>query len=80
VDYILFVDTESPNVHLYSRDDDRLWTDVVLKGLETLVELKRLNLSLALRDIYDGLEFRLKPRLVDLPSETDEPTGGFGQR
>jgi len=33
VDYILFVDTESPNVHLYSQDDDRLWTDVVLKGL-----------------------------------------------
>jgi hypothetical protein len=80
VDYILFVDTESPNVHLYSRDDDRLWTDAVLKGLEALVELKRLNVSLELRDIYDGLEFRPKPRLVDLPSETDEPTGGVGQR
>ena len=77
VDDILFVDTESPNVHLYSRDDDRLWTDAVLKGLETLVELKRLNVSLELRDIYSGLEFRSKPRLVDLPSETDEPTGGF---
>ncbi len=79
VDYILFVDTESPNVHLYSRNDDRLWKDVVLKGLETLVELKRLNVSLELREIYSGLEFRLKPKLVGLPSETDEPTGGFHQ-
>jgi Uma2 family endonuclease len=80
VDDILFVDTESPNVHLYSRDDDRLWTDAVLKGLETLVELKRLNVSLELREIYGGLEFRPKPRLVDLPSETDEPAGGFDPR
>jgi Uma2 family endonuclease len=80
VDYILFVDTESPNVHLYSRDDDGLWQDVVLKGLETLVELKRLNVSLELREVYSGLEFRLKPRLVDLPSETDDPTGGAHSR
>jgi Uma2 family endonuclease len=80
VDDILFVDTESPNVHLYSRDDDRLWQDVVLKGLEAKIELKRLNVSLELRDIYDGLEFRPRPRLVDLPSETDEPAGGFHPR
>jgi Uma2 family endonuclease len=77
VGYILFVDTESPNVHLYSRNDDRLWTDAVLKGLETQVELKRLNVSLELREIYSGLEFRSKPRLVDLPSGSDERTGGF---
>jgi Uma2 family endonuclease len=69
VDYILFVDTESPNVHLYSRDEDRLWTDVVLKGKDTSVEFERLNVSLALGDIYSGLEFRPKPRLVDLPSK-----------
>jgi Uma2 family endonuclease len=77
LDYILFVDTDSPNVHLYSRDDDGLWKDVLLKGLEALVELKKLNVKLALQEIYSGLEFRPKPRLVDLPSETDEPTGGF---
>jgi Uma2 family endonuclease len=34
LNYILFVDTDSPNVHLYWRDDDGLWKDVVLKGLE----------------------------------------------
>jgi Uma2 family endonuclease len=78
LDYILFVDTDSPNVHLYSRNDDRLWKDVVLRGLETLVKLEKLNIRLALQEIYDGLEFRPKPRLVDLPSETDEPTGGVG--
>jgi Uma2 family endonuclease len=35
LDYILFVDTESPNVHLYLRDKDGGWTDVVLKGSPT---------------------------------------------
>jgi hypothetical protein len=60
--------------------NDGLWKDAVLKGLETLVELKRLNVSLELREIYSGLEFRPKPRLDDLPSETDEPTGGFQPR
>jgi Uma2 family endonuclease len=33
LNYILFVDTDSPNVHLYWRDDDGLWKDVVPKGL-----------------------------------------------
>jgi Uma2 family endonuclease len=32
VDYILFVDTESPNVHLYDRNGDGAWQDVVLRG------------------------------------------------
>jgi Uma2 family endonuclease len=77
LNYILFVDTDSPNVHLYSRDDDGLWKDVVLKGLDALVDLEKLNARLELQEIYSGLEFRPKPRLVDLPSETDEPTGGF---
>jgi Uma2 family endonuclease len=73
LNYILFADTDSPNVHLYSRDDDGLWKDVVLKGLEALVDLGKLNARLELREIYSGLEFRPKPQLVDLPSETDEP-------
>jgi Uma2 family endonuclease len=77
LEYILFVDTESPNVHLYSRSDDGFWKDVVLKGLEALVELEKLNVALELREIYSGLEFRPRPTLVEFPSETDEPTGGF---
>ena len=77
VDYILLVDTESPNVHLYSRDDDGLWKNVVLKGLQAVVELNKLNVRLDLREIYSRLEFRPRPRLVDPFSESDEPTGGF---
>lgn len=65
LDHILFIDTDSPNVHLYSRDADGAWTDVVLKGLDAIVRLEKLNVTLDLRDVYAGLEFRPRPRLVE---------------
>lgn len=68
LDYILLVDTESPNVHLYSRDQAGSWIDIVLKGLEAIVQLEKLGVTLALGDIYAGLEFHPKPRLVELPT------------
>jgi Uma2 family endonuclease len=77
LDYILFVDAESPNVHLYRRSVGGLWQDAVLKGLDAVVELEKLRISLTLRDIYEGLQFRPKPKLVEPPREDDEPTGGF---
>jgi hypothetical protein len=36
----------------------------VLKGLDALVELKKLKISVSLRDIYEGLQFRPRPKLV----------------
>ena len=80
LDYILFVDTESPNVHLYRlyrRGGDGAWRDVVLKGLEALIDLEKLKVSMTLREIYEGLKFRPKPKLVEVRSENDEPTGGL---
>jgi len=37
----------------------------VLKGLDAVIRLDRLNVTLDLRDVYAGLEFRPRPRLVD---------------
>ncbi|NPV24468.1 Uma2 family endonuclease [Bradyrhizobium aeschynomenes] len=65
LDYILFVDTDSPNVHLYSRGANGAWTDVVLRGIEAVIQLSKLNVTLELRDVYAGLEFRPRPRLVE---------------
>jgi Uma2 family endonuclease len=79
LDYILFVDTESPTVHLYCRADDGIWHDDVLRGLDAVVELKKLKILLPLKDIYEGLQFRPKPTLVRLPQDADEPNGGFRQ-
>lgn len=76
LDYILFVDTENPTVHIYRRGDGGLWQDEVLKGLDAVVNLEKLRVSLPLRDIYEGLEFRPKPKLVQMSE--DEPEAGSG--
>ncbi|CCD88270.1 conserved protein of unknown function [Bradyrhizobium sp. ORS 285] len=65
LDYILFVDTDSPNLHLYSRDPNGAWTDVVLKGVDATIQLEKLNVAIGLLDVYAGLEFRPRPRLVE---------------
>jgi len=80
MDYILFVDTEMPNVHLYFRGKDGRWEDRVIKGLDAAIDFPKLNVILALADIYDGLRFRERPRLVEVASHEDEDTGGFPAR
>ncbi len=65
LDYILLIDTESPNVHLYWRDNAGHWMDEVLKGGNAVVNLAKVKLSFTTGDIYDGLDFRPRPTLVD---------------
>jgi Uma2 family endonuclease len=55
LEYILFVDTEMPSVHLCSRDQDRRWQDKVVKGLDEVISFPKLQVSLKLADIYGGL-------------------------
>ena len=63
--YILLVNTEMPTVHLYLRDGDGRWQDRVIKGLHAAIELPKLDMVRKLADIYDGLQFRERPRLVE---------------
>src|SRR4051794_29967333 len=70
--YILLVDTEMPTVHLYLRDRDGRWEDRILRGLDAAIELPKLSVLLKLADIYDGLQFRERPRLVEAPSEDND--------
>src|SRR5260370_2385640 len=75
LDYILFVNTEHPSVQFFWRGTDGLWKDVLVDGLDARIDLEKLNISFSLRDIYDEIKFRPKPKLV-IP-EDDEPTGSF---
>jgi Uma2 family endonuclease len=72
MDYILLIDTEMPTVHLYLRDGDGRWEDRIVKGLDGEIDLPKLNVRLKLADIYDGLQFRERPRLVE-PAPQDHP-------
>jgi hypothetical protein len=69
MEYILLIDTEMPTVHLYLRDQDGRWEDRILKGLDAAIELSKLNVVLKLAEIYDGLQFRERPRLVETDSQ-----------
>lgn len=64
LDYVLLVDTESPKVHFHSRRDDRSWTATVVEGIAASILLQKFSVELKLSDVYRGLEFRSKPKLV----------------
>jgi Uma2 family endonuclease len=65
LDYIILVDPDLPQVRLYRCETDRNWASTRLTGLEAVVEMPTLGLTLPLRDIYAGLTFRPRPTLVE---------------
>ncbi len=74
LDYILFIDTEMPSAHLYRRGDDRSWSNEVFKGLDAALDLPKLGVRLTLAEVYDGLQFRERPRLVEDSNGRDGET------
>ena len=68
LEYILFVEPNEPSVAIWSRSDDA-WTEARVTGLEAKVELPKLGIDLAMRAIYEDVEFPPAPRLFAV----DEP-------
>jgi Uma2 family endonuclease len=65
LDYVLFIEPHVPQAYLWSRGEDRGWSNVTLEGLQSAVVLPSLSVQLKLEDVYEGLQFRPGPRLVD---------------
>jgi Uma2 family endonuclease len=59
--YILLIDTNSECSLLHYRDEEG-WDEILYDSLDDVIEFPEIGASLALRDIYFGLE--LKPKLV----------------
>jgi Uma2 family endonuclease len=74
LEYILLVDPDYPQVRLYQRGADRLWTSERITGLDAVAAMPLLNLRLSLSDLYAGLLFRPRPVLVAPP---DDPASRF---
>jgi Uma2 family endonuclease len=64
LEYILFVEPNSPQVFAWSRGSDRAWSDTLFEGLEAVIALPGLSLMLPLAGFYQDLSFRPTPRLV----------------
>ena len=62
--YILMVEPNAPEVVLWSRDTGGIWKRHVADGLGQEVAMPVLGVTLPLAEIYDGVTFPPRPRLV----------------
>jgi hypothetical protein len=54
---VLLIEPNAPEAVLWARGEDRTWSRDRSEGLDAEVELPGIGISLALRDLYDGVEF-----------------------
>jgi Uma2 family endonuclease len=62
LEHILLVETNAPEVLLWSRTSDRSWRRELIRGLDAMMELPALGLALPLGELYDGVAFPVGPR------------------
>jgi Uma2 family endonuclease len=64
LDYILAIEPNAPEVVLWSRGQERIWVRHLMEGLDREVDMPSIGVTLKLRDIYDGVTFPSRPRLM----------------
>ena len=57
----LLVSQDSLRVEQFSRAEDGHWAYKLVTGLESVLNIPALSVSLSLADIYDGIEFIQEP-------------------
>jgi Uma2 family endonuclease len=62
--HIVLIDPDEPTARHYERDDAMDWTVVHVDGLDAAIDLRAVGATLKLADVYEGLEFKPRPRLV----------------
>lgn len=72
LDTILIVEPNAPDVTVWSRGEGRAWVRCSVEGLDAHVDMPTLGIILPLAEIYEGVEFPVRPRLV----RRDDPAGG----
>jgi Uma2 family endonuclease len=60
---ILVIEPNAPEVIIWERGPER-WQRSVLRGLDQRVEMPEIRATLPLAEIYDGVEFPARPRIV----------------
>jgi Uma2 family endonuclease len=65
--HVVIVDPAQPQLRLHSRGADGVWSSAPHVGLDAQVALTALDITVPLSELYDGLTFRPRPRLVEDP-------------
>jgi Uma2 family endonuclease len=64
VERVLLVEPNAPEVIVWVRGDDRNWRHATMRGLDAEVDMPEIAATLRLKDVYDGVAFPPRPRLV----------------
>jgi Uma2 family endonuclease len=62
--HIVLIDSDRPQAFHWSRPSGEAWRYKLLEELEAVVHLPEFDCTLSLSALYEGLTFRLQPRLV----------------
>ena len=66
IEQIVLVDSDEPHVILWSRAANQTWTQLPLRGLDAVLPLVSVGVSLPLAILYERLDFRSRPQMVSL--------------
>ena len=64
LDHILIIEPNAPEAVLWSRAPDRTWVRDIIEGIDREVAMPGLGVTLAMTEIYDGVEVPEGPRAV----------------
>lgn len=82
LEYIMVVEPNAPEVVVWSRGAGRGWVRHIVEGLDREVDMPAIAVTLPLAEIYEGVAFPARPRLVrrevaqqedGAPEEADRP-------
>lgn len=75
---IVVIEPNAPEVIIWVRGTDRSWRKAIRRGLDQEIDMPEIGVTLSLKEIYDGVEFPARPRLV--PEEESSPASGDDPR
>ncbi|MGE0224274.1 MAG: hypothetical protein AB7S57_13495 [Acetobacteraceae bacterium] len=64
---IVLIDSDVPQAIVWTHRPDRAWRHDVLLGLNAALTVTSIGVSLGMEDIYAGLAFEPRPRLITTP-------------
>jgi Uma2 family endonuclease len=73
---IAVIEPNAPEVIVWTRGEGGNWLKSVRQGLDEAVEMPEIGVTLPLEEIYDGVAFPVRPRL--LTAEEEGKTGAQG--
>jgi Uma2 family endonuclease len=76
LEHILVIEPNAPEVIVWVRGADRSWRKSFRAGLDQEVDMPGIGVTLSLAEIYDGVEFPVRPRLVADEGQTSTSVEG----